>query len=326
MAASVLFRDQTSAAAQRGGGGARLSGDRAFRMLVRLSGVFVLVIMAAITAFLIAQAIPALRADTANFFTETTWFPDSTPSVFGVAALTWGTIVSSVVALAIATPIAIAVALFTTRYATGTVGRMLGYAVDLLSAVPSVVFGLWGVQFLVPALNPVQNFISTVLGWIPLFRADIVGRSLFVAGIVLAVMILPTIAALSREVLSRVPKTQIEAAQALGATRWETIKMAVLPNAKRGIVSASMLGLGRALGETIAVALVLSSSYVVSLQILEPGGATFAANIANSFGEAGTVGRGALIASGLVLFVITFAVNGLARVLQITSKKKKADR
>lgn len=325
MAASVLFRDQTSAA-QRGEGGARLTGDRAFRMLVRLSGVFVLVIMAAITAFLVAQAIPALRADRANFFTETTWFPDSTPSVFGVAALTWGTIVSSVVALAIVTPIAIAVALFTTRYATGPVGRMLGYAVDLLSAVPSVVFGLWGVQYLVPALNPVQEFISTVLGWIPLFRADVVGRSLFVAGIVLAVMILPTIAALSREVLSRVPKTQIEAAQALGATRWETIRMAVLPNAKRGIVSASMLGLGRALGETIAVALVLSSSYVVSLQILQPGGATFAANIANSFGEAGTIGKGALIASGLVLFVITFAVNALARILQITSKKKKADR
>lgn len=310
----------------RGGRGARLFGDRAFRALVRLAGVFVLAIMAAITAFLIIQAIPALSANTGNFFTEKTWFPDSTPSVFGVAALAWGTIVSSLIALLIATPVAVAVALFTTQYSTGPVGKLFGYAVDLLSAVPSVVFGLWGVQYLVPALHPVQQGLAAGLGWIPLFDAELVGRSLFVAAVVLAVMIVPTIAALSREVLSRVPRAQIEAAQALGATKWETIRMAVLPNAKRGIISASMLGLGRALGETIAVALVLSASYTVSVHILQPGGATFAANIANSFGEAGPIGRGALIASGLVLFVITFAVNGLARVLQIKSGKKKADR
>lgn len=304
---------------------ARVSGDRAFRGLVRLAGVLVLVIMAAITAFLIAEAVPALRADHANFFTETRWFPDATPSVFGVAALTWGTIVSSAIALVFALPVAVAVALFTTRYATGAVGRLCGYAVDLLSAVPSVVFGLWGLLYFVPVLNPVQGAVSAVLGWIPIFHADLVGRSLFVAGVVLAVMILPTIAALSREVLKRVPRSQIEAAQALGATKWETIRLAVLPNAKRGIVSAAMLGLGRALGETIAVAMVLSASYTVSFHILQPGGATFAANIANMFGEAGTIGRGALIASGLVLFVITFAVNGLARLLQ-TRAAKRADR
>lgn len=303
---------------------ARVVGDRAFRTLVRSAGVLVLVIMAAITAFLVAEAVPALRVDHANFFTETRWFPDASPSVFGVAALTFGTLVSSVVALLLATPVAVAVALFTTRYATGTVGRLGGYAVDLLSAVPSVVFGLWAVQYFVPVLDPVQGGISAVLGWIPVFHAELVGRSLFVAGVVLAVMILPTIAALSREVVSRVPRSQIEAAQALGATKWETIRLAVLPNAKRGITSAAMLGLGRALGETIAVAMVLSASYTVSIHILQPGGATFAANIANMFGEAGTVGRGALIASGLVLFVITFAVNGVARLLQTKSMRKAA--
>ncbi|MBO0892659.1 MAG: phosphate ABC transporter permease subunit PstC, partial [Acidothermales bacterium] len=295
-----------------------------FRTLVMLAGVLVLVIMAAITAFLIIEAIPALNADHANFFTETKWFPDASPSVFGVAALTVGTLVSSVIALLLATPVAVAVGLFTTRYATGSFGRLCGYAVDLLSAVPSVVFGLWAIQYFVPVLNPVQRGLSAALGWIPVFHADLVGRSLFVAGVVLAVMILPTIAALSREVLLRVPRSQIEAAQALGATKWETIKLAVLPNAKRGITSAAMLGLGRALGETIAVAMVLSSSYVLSIHILQPGGATFAANIANMFGEAGTVGRGALIASGLVLFVITFAVNGLARLLQMRGARRAA--
>ncbi|HEX6447169.1 MAG TPA: phosphate ABC transporter permease subunit PstC [Streptosporangiales bacterium] len=321
----------TTAPAETGafasGGGrrnARAGGDRAFRMLVRSAGVLVLVIMAAITAFLIAEAVPALRVDHGNFLTQTRWFPDASPSVFGVAALTFGTLVSSVIALVFATPIAVAVALFTTRYATGVFGKLCGYAVDLLSAVPSVVFGLWGLLYFVPVLNPVQSFISTVLGWIPIFHAELVGRSLFVAGVVLAVMILPTIAALSREVLSRVPRSQVEAAQALGATRWETIRLAVLPNAKRGITSAAMLGLGRALGETIAVAMVLSSSYTISLHILQPGGATFAANIANMFGEAGTTGRGALIASGLVLFVITFAVNGVARLLQIRGARRSA--
>lgn len=308
----------------RGRRSARLLGDRAFRLLVRFAGIFVLAIMAAITAFLVGEAVPALRADTANFLTEKSWFPDATPSVFGVAALTWGTLMSSLIALAFATPVAVAVALFTTQYATGALGRFFGHAVDLLAAVPSVVFGLWGLQYLAPLLMPVQSGLSAGLGWIPLFDADPVGRSLFVAGVVLAVMILPIIAALSREVLARVPTSQVEAAQALGATKWETIRLAVLPNAKRGIVSAAMLGLGRALGETIAIALVLSASYTVSIQILQPGGATFAANIANTFGEASDVGRGALIASGLVLFIITFAVNGLARALQIKGNRRAA--
>lgn len=298
--------------------------DRAFGALVRAAGVLVLAIMAAVTAFLVAAAVPALRADHANFLTETRWFPDASPSVFGVAALTFGTLVASVIALLLATPVAVAVALFTTRYATGGTGRVLGYAVDLLSAVPSVVFGLWGAQYLVPAMNPVQHGMSVVLGWIPVFSAQTVGQSLFLAGVVLAVMILPTIAALSREVLQRVPRPQVEAARALGATRWETITLAVLPSAKRGIVSAAMLGLGRALGETIAVAMVLSASYTVSIHILQPGGVTFASNIANTFGEAGTVGRGALIASGLALFVITFAVNGLGRLLQLKGTRRAA--
>lgn len=311
MTASTLARSKAGASG-RAGRRTGLDGDRAFRALVTSAGVGLLVAVAAMFAFLLVEAVPALRANTGSFWTETQWLPDTAPSVFGVAALVWGTLVSSAVALVIATPTAVAVALFTTHYARRS-GRVLGYAVDLLAAVPSVVFGLWGISYLVPALQPVQALLARLLGWIPVFDAGLVGRSLFAAGVVLAVMVLPIISSFSRDVLMRVPSPQVEAALALGATRWETMRVAVLPYAARGIVSAAMLGLGRALGETIAIAMVLSASYSVSVHILEPGGVSIAGNIANAFNEAGDIGRGALIASGLVLFAITFVVNGLAR-------------
>jgi len=186
--------------------------------------------------------------------------------------------------------------------------------VDLLAAVPSVIYGLWGVYVLAPRLVPVEHWLNDNFGWIPLFAGTVTNaRTMFTVAVVLAIMILPIIAAVSREVFLQVPRAHIEAALALGATRWEAIRIAVLPFGRPGVISAAMLGLGRALGETIAVALVLSTSFTISFKILEPGGNTIAANIANSFAESGPVGVGALIASGLVLFVVTLVVNMIAR-------------
>jgi phosphate transport system permease protein len=291
-------------------------GDRLFAWLSTTAGATLLAVMAAIAAFLVIEAVPALTVNTADFLTSREWFPDATPSRFGIAALAYGTVVSSLLALALALPVAVGVALFIAFYAPRRLAQALGYVVDLLAAVPSVIFGLWGLLFLVPHMIPLSRFLSDHLGWIPLFASDgTFGRSIFTAGVVLAIMILPIIAAISREVFLQVPTTHREAALALGATRWEMIRLSVLPFGRPGVISGAMLGLGRALGETIAVALVLSASFDISVRILQPGGNTFAANIANRFGEAGSVGRGALIASGLVLFVITLVVNMAARAI-----------
>ena len=273
-----------------------------------------LVVIVAIAAFLVYRAVPALRADTANFLLEKTWFPNSAPPVFGIAALAFGTLLSSAIALVIAFPVALGVALFISHYAPRRLAAPLGYLVDLLAAVPSVVFGLWGIYFLNPRIIDTSAFLEKHVGFVPLFQtAGAYGRSVFLAGVVLAIMILPIIASLSREVFLQVPTANQEAALALGATRWEMIRTAVLPFGRPGVIGATMLGLGRALGETIAVALVLSASFRIDLHILQPGGNTIAANIANGFGEANPTGRGALIASGLVLFAITLVVNMLAR-------------
>jgi phosphate transport system permease protein len=291
-------------------------GDRVLFGSTRAAGYAVLALTLAIFVFLVVKSIPALQANTANFFTEKNWFPDSTPAVFGILALAWGTILSSLLAMCMATPVAIGIALFIAHYAPRRLAGVLGYIIDLLAAVPSVVYGLWGVMVLVPKMVPVQDFLNKYFGWIPLFGGQVSGgRTIFTASVILAIMILPIIAAVSREVFLQAPRDHIEAAAALGATRWETMRYAVLPYGRSGVVSAAMLGLGRALGETIAVALVLSTSYTVSIHVLVPGGNTFAANIANRFGEAGPIGVGALIASGLVLFLITFFVNLAARTI-----------
>jgi len=301
--------------------GAGPRGDRVFHLVSAGAGIVLLVLMTAITVFLVAEAIPALRGDEANFFTEKTWNPDGDPSVFGIAALAFGTVLTSVLALIIATPVAVGVALFIAHYAPRRLATPLGYVVDLLAAVPSVVYGLWGLLFLVPAVQPVWQALHDGLGFIPLFGAEqVAGRSVLTGSVVLAIMILPIIAAVSREVFVQAPTAQREAALALGATRWEMIRLAVLPFGSSGVIGAAMLGLGRALGETIAVAMVLPAAFTVSLQLLNTNGNSIAANIANTFAEAGTQGRGALIASGLVLFVITLLVNMAARL--IVARKK----
>jgi phosphate transport system permease protein len=290
--------------------------DLAFRRLSVFSALLVLVILVAIALFLLQEALPAIHKDTANFLTEKQWRPDDSPPVFGIAALLYGTLVTAFLAMVMAMPVAVGVALWLTQYGPRALARPLGYVVDLLAAVPSVVYGLWGLIYLVPKMIPLSAWLSRYFGWIPIFKSDaIFGKSIFTASVVLAIMILPLIAAITREVFLQVPRENQEAALALGSTRWEMIRLAVLPYGRSGLISAAVLGFGRALGETIAVALVLSANYTISAHLLTPGGNTIAANIANTFGEAGNIGRGALIASGLVLFVITLAVNFGARAI-----------
>jgi phosphate transport system permease protein len=290
-------------------------GDRRYRGLVTGAAVSVFLLLAAIAIFLIVKAWPALHAAGLGFFTETAWTPDAEGASFGIVALAFGTVLSSLLALAMALPVALGCALVVVELAPRRLAGGIGSVVDVLAAVPSVVYGLWGAMFLVPHLVPVEKWLDEWFGWLPLFdnTTGAYGRSVFAAAVVLAIMILPIIAALSREVYAQAPRSHKEAALALGATRWEMMRLAILPYGRAGVAGAAMLGLGRALGETIAVALVLSATFDVNIHVLEPGGNTIAANIATLFGEAGDIGRSALIASGLVLFVITFAVNILAR-------------
>ncbi|MDQ6724866.1 MAG: phosphate ABC transporter permease subunit PstC [Actinomycetota bacterium] len=290
-------------------------GDRVFAGLSRGVSVAVLLLLVIMMVFLAGRAWPALRIAGSRFFTERQWFPDAPKPRFGVAALVWGTLVSSVLALVIAVPVALGSALYVTEYARPAVGRWIGYLVDVLAAVPSVVYGLWGLYFLVPRMVGLQRWMGEHLGFIPILRNSqhLYGRSIFAASVVLALMVLPIVAAVTREVFRQVPREMREAALALGATRWETIRLSVLPASRSGILGAVILGLGRALGETIAVALVLAVTFDINLHILVPGGNTVAANIATKFGEAGVVGRPALIASGLVLFLITLVATAAAR-------------
>jgi len=290
-------------------------GDRVFGGLSKGAGILVLVVMAAIAAFLIWRAIPSFSHNTGNFLTETQWLPDAAEPVFGIAALAFGTIVSSLIAMALAVPIGVGIALFIVLYAPRPLATTLAFVTDLLAAVPSIIFGLWGLEVLLPGSHGTQVWMNDHLGWTVVFRntLDLYGKSLFLAALVLTIMILPTVAAVSREVIQQVPGGHKEAALALGATRWEMVRMSVFPFARPGMISAAMLGLGRALGETIAVALILSAAFTINMHLTEPGGNSFAANIALKWNEAGSNGLSALIASGLVLFVLTLTVNMIAR-------------
>lgn len=266
--------------------------------------------LAAVALFLIVQSAPALVAsnETASILPDNFW-PYVWPLVFG-------TVWAAILALLIALPVSIGIALFISHYAPRKIAAVLGYIVDLLAAVPSVVFGLWGIGVLAPAVQPIYTWMNSTLGWIPLFSGTVsgTGRTILTAALVLAVMVLPIMTAINREVFLQAPVLHEEAALALGATRWEMIKMAVLPFGRSGIVTAAMLGLGRALGETMAVAMVLSATGLVTLRLLtSENPSTIAANIALSFPEAYGLNINVLIATGLILFIVTFLVNALAR-------------
>lgn len=296
--------------------GATRPGDRIFVGLSRGSGIFVLVLMAAIAAFLTYRASLAISKNEANFFTSFEWNPAGNPPEFGIAVLAFGTVVSSVIAMIIAVPVSVGIALFTTHYAPRRLGGAIAYVIDLLAAVPSIIYGLWGALVLVPHMDGLFGRLNDHLGWTGVFSwNEGPARSLFTVGILLALMILPIITNVTREVFRQVPRMHEEAALALGATRWEVVRMAVLPFGRSGVISASMLGLGRALGETMAVAMVLSPTFDITASLLNAGGGTFAQNIASKFNEATVMGQDALIASGMVLFVITLLVNGAARLI-----------
>ncbi|MBF0671974.1 MAG: phosphate ABC transporter permease subunit PstC [Salinibacterium sp.] len=286
-------------------------GDRIFSSTALTAGSLILAILAAVAAFLMVESVPALTEDP-----EDVAILSGQPFWSYVAPLVFGTIWSAALALLMAVPVSIGIALFISHYAPRKLAAGLGYIIDLLAAVPSVVFGLWGANVLAPAVLPLYTWLTENLGWIPFFAppASGTGRTILTAAIVLAVMILPIITALTREVFLQTPVLHEEAALALGATRWEMIRTAVLPFGKPGIISASMLGLGRALGETMAVAMVLSASGGVTFALLtstNPG--TIAANIALRFPEAFGTNINLLIATGLILFAITLVVNMIAR-------------
>ena len=291
-------------------------GDRVFSGLSKGSGIILLLIMAAIAVFLSVRAAVAISINEGNFLTTFEWNANGDPPYFGIAVLLFGTVVSSVIAMVLAVPVAVGIALFLSHYAPRRLAAPIGYLVDLLAAVPSIIYGLWGALYLVPRLTGLYEWLDDYFGWTGIFAYDgTPARSLMTAGILLAIMILPIITSVTREVFRQAPAAHQEAALALGATRWEVIRMTVLPFGRSGVISASMLGLGRALGETMAVATVLSPSFLINASLLESGGGTFAQNIASQFKEAGAMGRDALIASGLVLFVLTLLVNGAARLI-----------
>lgn len=298
-------------------------GDRVFQVLTAGAGAVVLVTMAAIAIFLVIRAWPAVTANTGNLLTTQIWRPQADPPVFGMAAILFGTVVSSLIAIVVGVPIAVGVALAISQYMKRRWAAILGGLIDLLAAVPSLVFGMWGLYFLIPHTRGFQQWLSTYFGWIPLLRNETAtvagqfGKSLLMAGVILAIMIIPIVASVSREVFARTPGATIDAALALGATRWDVIRTAVLPFGRSGMVAAAMLGLGRALGETIAVALVLGSGFAINWHLTEQGGDTIASTIVLKFGEAGSdsIGIPALILAGLVLFAITLVVNAAARMV-----------
>jgi phosphate transport system permease protein len=294
------------------------AGDRIFSGLATGSGIVVVALIALVAIFLLTQAIPSLAKDNANFLTARVWEVSGTDIRFGIPDLLWVTVISAVIAMAIAVPVAIGVALFLTQYAPQRLAQPFGYLVDLLAAVPSIVYGLWGARLLIDYVQPIQDWTQAHLGWIPLLSSQgaVSTGTIFLASIVLAVMILPIITAISREVFLQTPDTHKEGALALGATKWEMIRTAVLPFGRPGVISAAMLGLGRALGETIAVTLILSTTNGDFTFSLFGGGETFASKIANSAAEFDTPTKtGAYIAAGLVLFLLTFVVNAMARVV-----------
>ncbi|MGL5828688.1 MAG: phosphate ABC transporter permease subunit PstC [Angustibacter sp.] len=296
-------------------------GDRLFSGAAHGAGIFVISLVALLAVFLISQAAPALVKNEANFLFDRVWQVNGGKLLFGIADLLWFTVLSASFAMLLAVPISVGVALFLTQYAPRRVARPLGALVDLLAAVPSIIYGLWGIKVLGPHVKDLQTALVGPLGWFPLFSNNTTVGSdgtVFLASIVLGIMILPIITALSREVFAQTPSTHTEAALALGATKWEMIRTAVLPFGKPGVISASMLGLGRALGETIAVTVIVSTlagSAPWSWSIFN-GGETFASRIANNAAEFDTPTKaGAFISAGLVLFVLTFIVNAIARVI-----------
>jgi phosphate ABC transporter permease protein PstC len=287
--------------------------DQAMRWILTALAAGSLVLIGFFFVRLIVEAQPALsRFGVLGFTFDDNW--DVSRSIYGALPLVVGTLITSAIALLIGVPVAVATAVFLTELCPRRARTTLTVLLELLAAVPSVVYGLWGVFVLIPSLKGAEGWFGRTFDFVPFVGPDVAGPNYFIAGLILAIMILPIVSAISREVIVTVPVAQKEAALALGATRWEMIRMAVLPYSRAGISGAAMLGLGRAIGETIAVTLVIGNAPEIGHTVFAQG-YTLAAVIANEFGEAANdeLHRAALIATGLVLFVLTLAVNMVAR-------------
>jgi phosphate transport system permease protein len=292
-------------------GGRRQWGDRIFSSFSVAAALTILALLAGVAAFLLIQAAPAVTASSSEL-------SGGKSLIDYIAPLAFGTVLAATVAVILAVPLAIAVALFISHVAPKRLLLPLGYMVDLLAAIPSIVYGLWGIFVLGPAVVGPMRWLEQKLGFVPFFAgpASVTGRTMLVAGLVLTVMILPIVSAVAREVFSQTPRKLQEGALALGATRWEMLRMTVLPFGKSSIISGAMLGLGRALGETMAVTIILSVSGVVSFNLISQANpSTIAANIALDFPESTGLAINTLIASGLVLFAITLVTNLAARAI-----------
>jgi phosphate ABC transporter permease protein PstC len=298
------------------------SADGVARRGLQLVAIIVLVVIGLFFLQLIVAAVPVLgKMGPIAFLFSNDW--DIAHEVFGAWPLVVGTLITSAIALVIGVPIAVGAALYITELAPARLRGVLALLLDLLAAIPSVVYGLWGVFILIPTLKPAEQWFADTFHFIPFVGGTVNGPNYFIAGLILAIMIIPIVSAISREVLTTVPLPEKEAALALGATRWEMIRLSVLPHARPGIASAAMLGLGRAIGETIAVTLVIGNAAVIGGSLFAQG-YTLAAVIANEFGEAGsgTIHASALIAAGMVLFVLTLLINGIARAIVLRRSGK----
>lgn len=296
-------------------------GDKVFKGLALSGGVIILVVLAFVAIFLLMRSLPAIAPET---------FGPGADEAIDFWSYVWplmaGTVIAAAIALLLATPIAIGVSLFISHYAPRRFASTIGYVIDLLAAIPSVVYGAWGMLVLAPLMVPAYQWLHENAGFIPFFAGEptTTGRTIMTSGIVLAVMVLPIMTALCREIFLQVPHLQEEAALGLGATRWEMIKMTVFPFARAGIISSIMLALGRALGETMAVTMVLSPGAFSLSMITSGANATIPAEIALNFPEAFGQRQAELIAAGLMLFVITLIVNMIARAI-VNSHAKKAE-
>ncbi len=305
--------------------------DRTFRGIARGGGGIVVTLMGLVGVFLTWQSIRAVSSvGIVKFLTTAEWHPET--GSFGIAALLTGTVLIAIVALVVAFPLSLATALFVTEVAPRGLRRTMIAVIDLMAAVPSVIFGLWGLMFFQQAVVPLARWISTWFGWIPIFfvpDADptnplpddaLYKSSTFIAGLVVGCMVIPIMTSMMRESFSRAPVGEREGAFALGATRWGVVRTVVLPFGKGGIIGGTMLGLGRALGETIAVYLIISPLFQINIHILRGGANSIAAHIALQYGEANDFGISALMAAGLALFILTMVINFTASTIIARSR------
>jgi len=299
-----------------------IPGDRIFRIVLTLCAALILIIVAAMIGVMTQSSWLSIKEFGFGFLIGQTW--DPIKGEFGALPFIYGTIVSAILAVLIAAPISIGVAVFLVEQAPKSLARPMAFMVELLAAIPSVVYGLWAIFVLAPLLRVyVQPFLQQTLGFLPFFKGTANGIGMMSGGIILAIMITPIITAVVRDVLEAVPVTQREAALALGATRWETTKI-VLANANSGIAGAIVLGLGRAIGETMAITMIIGNRPEISLSLFDPG-YTIASVIANEFTEAtGDLYLSALFEMGLILFLVTFIVNGLAKLLILSVARRTA--